>query len=174
VTGIGYVQIRALCTNGQALPCPAAGDQEDISIDVALQGARCQTISGGCIGAVGYYFGKVLFDIPFRIVDHRFDSSIPYSTWVETGMVDYPFTFGAQCSAGNCNVNTSLEAIIPNATTVKEGARQSFDILRFLIYDGGANGDLGITPFPTAGACPPACTFDDNETVFLRTGVFAP
>jgi hypothetical protein len=160
------------CTNAQALPCPAAGDQEDIQLTLSLEGVRCRQTSGNCSGAGGLYEGKVLVSTPLRITDHRFGPvGGPY---VQTGTTDYSATFGSQCTS-SCNLTTTLETIIPNTSTVLEGRRQSLEILSFNVLDGGANGDLAPLPNPpTTGVCPPACQGEGDESVFLRTGVFAP
>ena len=131
-------------------------------------------MSGGCAAAAAQHSGKILFDTPIRITDHRWDSGDPDSVFNETGNTDYSATFGSQCAAGTCSSNTSLEAIIPGSTTVKEGGRQSLDIFRFNVYDGGANGNLAPLPPPSSGVCPPACIYDDNESIFMRNGIFAP
>jgi hypothetical protein len=57
---------------------------------------------------------------------------------------------------------------------VPEGKRTIYEIVQLEILDGGADGDLAISPSPASGSCLPACTGNDDETVFLRPGLFAP
>jgi hypothetical protein len=178
-TGAGLVQIRVFCTDSSTPPCgAAAGDQQDVEIKQVLVGVRCKGSSGGCSGGAGStYNGSVMISTLLRLTDHRFDSSPPFSgPFNETGtLFDFPTTIGANCSGGTCNLTTTVETIIPGAPpAVPENARSSLELINFQMLDGGANGTLAPSPFPTSGACPPACQGDDGETIFLRNGIFAP
>jgi hypothetical protein len=173
--GSGMVTLNVTChtpgtttETGQAPPCPAAGDQQDIRITSSLSDVRCVAVSGGCSTAGGQYGGKLLGAMTLRVTDRR---NGPSQTSAGA-IVDSPLSWGIQCSSGSCSSITSGDAVLPGL--VPEGKRTIYEIVQLEILDGGADGDLAISPSPASGSCLPACTGNDDETVFLRPGLFAP
>ena len=173
--GTGIVTLKVTCLTpgtttetGQTLPCSAAGDQADVRITSALTDVRCVAVSGGCSAAGSQYDGKLLGLMTLRTTDRRNGAA-----QTSAGSVtDSPFSWGLQCSGGDCSSTTSGDAVFPGL--VPEGKRAIFEILQLEILDGGADGDLAAAPSPGSGTCLPACTGNDGETVFLRLGFFAP
>jgi hypothetical protein len=85
---------------------------------------------------------------------------------------DYSFTWGVQCANGACNSVTSADSTIPGIA--KEQKRAVWQLGELRILDGGNDGDLGVAGSPGIGTCPPACEGNDDETLFLTQGLFAP
>jgi hypothetical protein len=171
----GMIMLKVACLTpgtttetGQTPPCPAAGDQQDVRITSSSTDIRCVAVSGGCSAAGGQYDGKLLGLMTLRITDRL---NGPAGTSAGT-VSDSLFSWGVQCTGGACSSTTSADAVIPGL--MQEGKRAIFEILHLEILDGGADGDLAAAPSPASGSCLPACTGNDGETVFLRTGFFGP
>ena len=169
--GSASVTLKAACLepnttieSGEAPPCPSAGDQADVKITSSVTGVRCASVSGGCALAGGTYDGKLLGVFSVRITD-RFNG--PTQTKAATA-TDYPMAWGAQCAAGTCGMTTSADALLPGL--VLEQKRTIWQLGEMQVLDGGPDGDLA----PTGGGCPPTCSGNDGEALFLRQGLFAP
>jgi hypothetical protein len=169
--GMGSVTLKVTCLapgttseTGESPPCPAVGDQADVKITATITDVRCLAVSGGCASAGGTYAGKVLGVVGLRVTD-QFNGP----TQTEAGTAtDYPFSWGAQCTAGACAMTTSADALLPGL--VLEQKRAIWQLGEMQVFDGGADGDLTAA----GGGCPPACVANDGEEEFLRQGLFAP
>jgi hypothetical protein len=158
---------------GEALPCPASGDQADVKVTFNVRGVRCVGVSGqgGCPGGAGsLYGGKLLGNWTTRITDHDngAGSGLPCAPNCAGTSVDFPMTVGTQCSSGGCNFVTSFDLTIPGV--IKEQKRMSLELGQTQVLDGGFDGDL-------AGSfvCPPTCaTNGDGESTAFVQGTFAP
>jgi hypothetical protein len=169
--GSGSLTLKVTCLapgttteTGEAPPCPAAGDQLDVKINSTLAGVRCAGVSGGCISAGVPYEGKVLGVLDLRLTDRQNGAGEAKAGTV----VDTPFTWGIQCVVGACSSTTSADAVSPGLAL--EQKRAVWGLRAASVLDGGADGDLAAA----GGSCPPACVANDGETVFLRSGLFAP
>jgi hypothetical protein len=160
-TGAAYFQLKAYCTNAQALPCTAVGDQLDNEFSLVFSGILCKTANpGGCTAAGATYNGTVgLGSTALRITDHQ-NSAPPTGT-----MVDIAGFFNSTCVNGNCSVVTSADAFF-GGNAVVEGGRANWEFVglsaslhAFDIYDEGLDGNFSATA--------------DNQ-VFLRAGLFDP
>jgi hypothetical protein len=168
--GSGLLELKVVCTDGAAPPCASPGDQEDVRITAALEGVRCVAATGGCSSAGANYAGKVLFSLPLRLTDRL---NGPEANWPGT-VADTVLTFGVACSAGICNVGSSVEAVTP---IVPEQQRSIWQLGQVRVLDGGQDGDFAepiVYPGYPNGPCPPRCVPNDGETVFLTQGLFAP
>jgi hypothetical protein len=65
-------------------------------------------------------------------------------------------------------MTTSADALLPGL--VLEQKRTIWQLGEIQVLDGGPDGDLA----PAGGGCPPACSGNDGEALFLRQGLFAP
>jgi hypothetical protein len=165
----GSVKMRVFCTDGAAPPCVAApGDQQDVAIEFQIADTRCVAATGGCATAGGPYSGKILATTTMRVTDRL---NGPEQNAPGT-LTDYPFTFGAQCAAGACNLSSSFDAVIPGIA--QEQKRAVWQLGQIEVLDGGSDGELAVAPSPASGVCPPACAGNGDETVFLRQGLFTP
>jgi hypothetical protein len=170
--GSGSLVMKVYCTDSSAPPCPAAGDQQDVALNSTITDVRCVAVTGGCASAGGTYAGKVLFRTTLRITD-----KLNGPAQAEAGTVqDRVFEFGVQCSGGSCSSSTTANAVVPGL--VKEQKRAIWRLSQVELRDGGSDGNLADAPSPPGppgpGSCPPACTGNGGETVFLRQGLFAP
>jgi hypothetical protein len=148
-----YVQMRAYCIDGQAPECPLPGEQEDVKIDSTIADVRCRGTSGGCALAGGTYGGKLLLSTTLRITDR---GNGPAYTDPGTVM-DVPLEVDVQCSAGECTISTSADAVMPGM--VQERRRTIWQLGEIQVLDGGADGDADTT---------------GDNTLFLEQGLFAP
>jgi hypothetical protein len=86
---------------------------------------------------------------------------------------DTSFAVPISCAANggpagsDCNVNVTVDALVPGY--VKEGKRALMSVTSVRMLDAGPDGSLT----PPSGACPPKCGSGD-ETTFLHQGLFAP
>jgi hypothetical protein len=121
----------------------------------------------------------ILLDLPMRITDH-YNALSPNpagtdcsdSTSCTATMTDPSVPIGVQCTSGACNVQTTLDSVVPNM--VQEQKRAVLELGQVQVDDAGANGTLVASPAPASGVCPPACSQDDASTVFLSQGLFTP
>jgi hypothetical protein len=161
--------MRLYCTDASPPPCTVlAGDQQDVAIELKTTDTRCVAATGGCTVAGGTYSGKLLVTTSSRITD-RLNGAAQQSPGT---VADYPFTFGAQCVSGDCNLSSSFDAVIPGL--VREQKRAVWELGEIEVLDGGSDGELIAAPSPASGVCPPACARNGDETVFLRQGLLAP
>jgi hypothetical protein len=148
-------------------PCPLASSQQDVKIDSASTGVRCQQTSGGCSAPNALYNGKVLGVSTIQITDHDNTSGQACDPNCPGTVTPLPFSVGAQCTNGACNYVTSANLTVPGVT--KEQKRSVVELGQIQIQDAGADGNL-------AGAtCPPTCA--QNDTTFAIAsvqGLFVP
>jgi hypothetical protein len=97
-----------------------------------------------------------------RVTD-RWNAVIPGGGSDAATVVDFAFPVRATCAAtadpaigSTCGVDTSFDAIVPNA--IREGSRAVWQFGQFSVSDGGPDGDVETLP----------------NTVFARQGVFVP
>jgi hypothetical protein len=156
-------------------PCNAAGDQEDVKVTVDIGGVNCVTVSGGCSAGGALYNGKVLLNKTLRISDH-YNQIIPNPTGADCSdtascvatAIDFPATWGIQCTAGNCGVTTSFDLVVPGL--IPEQKRTVIAEGTVTVQDAGGDGDLA-----GGAACPPMCAQNGaDHNVFAVEGVFAP
>jgi hypothetical protein len=169
--GIASVTLKTTCLvpgttaeYGESPPCPLVGDQADVKITSTFDGVRCASAGGGCDTAGGTYAGKLLAVLSIRITD-MFNGSGQDKAGTA---IDYPLSWGAQCTAGSCDVTTSADAVLPSL--VQEQERAIWQLGEMQVLDGGPDGDLATV----WGSCPPACAGNGGEEVFLQQGLFAP
>jgi hypothetical protein len=176
--GAGRISLDVACltpgtttATGEALPCPAPGDQTDIKVTFAFRGVRCVGVigQGGCPGGAGsLYGGKLLYQMVTRITDHDNFSSQACDPNCPGTATDLPLGIGTQCSSGACNYVTSLDLTIPGAA--KESKRMVWELGQTQVLDAGFDGNLAGGP-----ACPPTCNSNsDGESVAFVQGTFAP
>jgi hypothetical protein len=162
--GKGSLVMKLFCTDGAAPPCTAqAGDQQDVSLNLSVADVRCVAALTHCPTAGGFYDGKLLTTMKVRLTDRLTGSST---------LTDFPFSFGAQCASGSCNLTSSFDAVI--AGLAQEQKRAIWQLSAVEVLDGGTSGDFNRAPPPATGSCPPACATSGRETVFLRQGLYAP
>ena len=162
--GKGTLVMKVFCTDGAAPPCTTqAGDQQDVSLQLNVSDTRCVQALTHCPVAGGFYDGKLLTTMKVRLTDRLTGSST---------LADFPFSFGAQCASGACNLSSSFDAVI--AGLAQEQKRAIWQLSAVEVLDGGTAGDFNRAPPPATGSCPPACAPGGRETVFLRQGLFAP
>jgi hypothetical protein len=169
--------------NGDTPPCQAnPGDQQDLTITIALNDIRCVGAGGqgNCAGGAGsLYSGKVLGSSFLRFSDHynSFSPNPPGPDCSDTTScagtaVDFPMDMGAQCTNGACNYVTSADTWVVNS--IQEKKRAVVAMSDVTVLDAGLNGNLVPAPPPTTGICPPACAEDDPASTFLSQGLYAP
>jgi uncharacterized repeat protein (TIGR01451 family) len=140
---VGSVRYTAL---NEPLPINTAnGDQSDIGLNVSMTGVRNKT-------DLSLYSGGVQVDSTLQITDH--DSGAGGFT-SNTGQPPN-LSFGVPCSAGNCTLASTYEAVVPGA--VKELQRAIWEFGAVRVIDGGADGNPATSP----------------NTVFATQGVFVP
>ena len=164
----GSVTMSVFCTDSATPPCSAAaGDQIDVKIESTITDVRCAGTTGGCSSAGGTYGGMLLINTGLRVTD-RLNGALQ-----EPGTaMDYPLQVGMQCTSGACSVSTSADAVIPGIA--QEQKRAVWQLSRMEVRDGGSDGNLVAASAPTSGVCPPACTGNGGETLFLHQGLFVP
>jgi hypothetical protein len=167
-SGIGYVNVKTMCSNFQNPPCPTAGDQEDVQFSAQVSDVRCVATGPNCAGAGFQYHGKVLFHFPVRITDRHNGTG---QTAPATAM-DTQLQFGVQCGSGFCSTVTTADSIYPGA--VLEQRRAVWGLGKVELRDGGPDGDLVDADPPAVGTCPPACKGNGGEAVFMHQGFFVP
>lgn len=145
----GDVFLKAL---GESPITSTNGDQADIGIEVHTSDIRRQSDFLD-------YTGQLQLILTTRMTD-RLNGN--YLNDPATAM-DVPVSLPVPCTptvdtsiGSSCNLNTTLEAILPN--TVTEAKRSNWEITNVEVRDGGADGDAGTAP----------------NTIFLKTGLFVP
>jgi hypothetical protein len=150
-----FVNIEVFCTNGQALPCPAPGDQEDIRLTATSTDVRCKVGTSPCPRANASggrdYAGEVEGDATIRITD-AYNGSPNFTD--HATLVDLPLPFRMTCTAtadttigSACNLNTSVDTAIPDL--IKEGKKAVVEIGQVHVNDGGSDGDVDTPGPPT-------------------------
>ena len=167
-------------SNGDIPPCtPNDGVN---SLDIEFQGSatdvRCAALAPGCAAINGDYTGDLIAQLPMRITDHANgspanictnSSGMPLCT-PATVAETVPFGIPIGCvdngaaGGGRCNVNTSLNTLVPNF--VREFQRNIVDIKTIRFWDWGPDGMTG-------GGCPPVCGTSDEHR-YLQQGLFLP
>ena len=158
------------------MPCYSNCFDDDIGVDVVLTDVRCRPTGARCgagnASGPADYSGEVRLSFAVRFTDHwnatapgggtdaataqgfHFDQALASSG----GTLAWPCAQSGSTSSGStCNLDTSMNALLPGA--VKEVKRAIWALDDVRVFDGGADGD-GDTTF-------------DNGT-FLRPGVFVP
>jgi len=184
--GGGSARLDVFCTDGQTPPCTGvAGDQEDINVVASATDVQCRSpgTQPNCDTAANGsdYNGKVIGESFIRISDHQ--NPTPCGNGAGTGcgvgtMSDIPFDIIVQCAndpsvqgtvqlGGKCEVNTTIDALVPGA--VREQQRADVAIFSIVTKDAGADNivDAGI------GGCPPICGTGDENTAAVQ-GLFIP
>jgi hypothetical protein len=167
----GYLRLTYWCCFHETGPA-------DIRIDIALNDVRCVPTGARCgtanASGPSDYSGDMGFSFTFRLTDHWNattpgggtdpatvqDFTIEHDGWplYPGGPDGTPCVQSASTSIGStCNLNTSLDAFIPNAVPLNRRAVWALDVVR--IFDGGADGDGDTTA---------------DNTVLARPGVFVP
>jgi hypothetical protein len=164
------VAIEVFCTNGQAPPCPAPGDQQDIKVISTATDVRCKTGTAPCPNTNSSggrdYAGELEGDATIRITD-AYNGSPNFTTHATLFDLPFPLTYVCTATAdttigGFCRIpESSVEAMIPDA--VKEGKKMVVEIAQVHINDGGADGDI-----QTEG--PPA----RPNSLFAVQGIYVP
>jgi hypothetical protein len=149
--------IEVFCTNGQALPCPAPGDQEDLKLTGILTDVRCKAGTSPCPGANtsggSDYGGEVQSDATIRITD-AYNGSPGFTTHGTVRDLPLPVPFTCALTSdpgigGTCAVNTAMSVFYPDVDPVREGKQMVIEIGQIHLDDGGSDGDVH-TPGPTA------------------------
>jgi hypothetical protein len=177
--GINSLAIETFCTDASAPPCPAAGDQEDMKLTASLTDVRCKAVIGGIaalcpnVNSVDGkdYAGEVQANATIRITDHLNTNSAMAgcdpTTSCSATVIDRPFAATGTCAAttadttigSSCSVTTTADALFPSSGGfVKEGKKESIEILELVVNDGGNDGLAGTAP----------------NKVFARQGLYIP
>jgi hypothetical protein len=178
--GSGSFLFEVFCTDGSALPCPAAGNQEDVKVIASLTDVRCKASIAGnatlCPSANSAggkdYAGQIQSNAILRITDHFNTSSTGTcmsTTTCSATVVDLPFPVRGTCAAtpsdatigGACNINTTMEAQVPPGCAcqlIAEGRKQNIEVGQVIVSDGGTDGLVTTTP----------------NTVYARQGIYIP
>jgi hypothetical protein len=146
---------------------PAAVDEADILIDIALNDVRCVPTGAGCGAANASgpadYSGELRFSFPFRLTDH-WNATAPGGgtdpATVQDFMIERSWACaqsGSTSTGSTCDLHTSLNTFMLAA--VKDGKRGIYQLDALRMYDGGVDGDSDTTA---------------DNTVFARPGVFVP
>jgi hypothetical protein len=139
---------------------------EDVLIISAISDVRCKagvsaTVCPNANTADGPdYSGQVEGNAMIRISDHYNGTNLTEAATVQ----DIPFPVDVQCAAtgadpnvgGNCNINTTANAVLTGA--VKDNQRANVEIQQLQVSDGGTDG-LVSTP---------------TNTLFEVQGIFIP
>jgi len=175
--------IEVFCTNAQAPPCPAAGDQEDVKLQATATDIRCRvgTAAGVCPNENGApagvqgndYTGETQADATIQITD-AYNGAPGFTTHGTVVALPFPVPAvgpgtGVQCvgTAGDatigstCTTITTAEAQVPDV--VKDGKKAIVEIGQIQVRDGGSDGDID-TPGPPARP---------NEP-FTKQGIYIP
>jgi hypothetical protein len=155
------------------LPCDFNCHDGDIGVDLALNDVRCVPTGARCgtanASGPADYSGEMRFSFTVRLTDH-YNAIAPGggtdAATVQDFTMDLPVAMalpwacaqsGSTSTGSTCNLNTSLDAIIPGAS--KRGKREVWALDAVRIFDGGADGDGDTTA---------------DNTVFARPGIFIP
>jgi len=180
-TGQGSARLDVVCTNGELVPCPASGDQEDLRIVGSQTDVRCAVaVPTVCAAAGADYTGSLITQWVLRITDHSNGSPATVcangtgaSPCVTATVSDLTFSVPVACAdngganGANCSVNTTIDTLVPS--TVKELQRGIVAIHNVRAMDAGPDGTVA----PPSGSCPPTCGSGD-ETKFAEQGIFIP
>jgi hypothetical protein len=105
------------------------------------------------------YTGELQVQATLRLTDREnaFSGNAPATMSDTTISFDAPCTATASTTTGaTCSVSTTADALVPN--TVKERNRESWELGKLRVFDGGADGDADTGP----------------NTLFAVQGVFVP
>jgi hypothetical protein len=179
----GAVKLEVICTNAETVPCPAAGDQEDVRLTIFQTDVRCATAGYGCTSANQDYSGPLLLKLPVRITDHynRASSPVPCtdtngaSPCITATTVDAEFGVSVPCTpvgpatapGSNCTLTTTMDAVAtPDfVTEFQRASVRAFEDID--LQDAGADEVLNV----------PGCPFDcgtGDENGFVAQGILAP
>jgi hypothetical protein len=122
-------------------------DEADVNVAVSMTNVRLKS------SLSTFYDGEVQATTTVRITDKANGDGAPEPATAQ----DLSLPVTVPCTAGNCSVVTSLDAI--QAGTVPEGARSNWELGQIELFDGGPDHV--------------ASTTGDN-TLFANQGVFAP
>jgi len=161
--------IEVFCTNAQAPPCSAAGEQEDVKLEATSTDIRCKvgTAAGVCPNENGAppgvqgndYTGEVQANANIRITD-AYNKSPGFTT--HGTVQDLPFPVpavgagtGVQCvgtpgdplKGSTCTTITTAQGVVPDV--IKDGKKAVTEIGQIFVTDGGSDGDID-TPGPVA------------------------
>lgn len=142
-----------------AIPSPlSVPDDSDILIDIALNDVRCVPTRARCgtTNASGPpdYSDEMRFSFTFRVTDHWNEMAPTPSGGTDPATVQdvtiehsWPCLETSSASTGStCNLNTSLETLIPAGQgPLRYGRRAVWALDAVRIYDGGADGDGDTT-----------------------------
>jgi hypothetical protein len=86
------------------------------------------------------YGGEVQVGMTFRITDH--DPSQEYTA------ADFPFSYAVSCTpttadptiGSNCNLDTTMNSVLPTSVTSEAGKRANIGLSQLLVHDGGPDG----------------------------------
>jgi hypothetical protein len=146
--------------------CPGPTD-DDLLIDVALNDVRCVPPGGRCSSANSSgpadYTDEMRFSFTFRLTDHY--NAIAPGGGTDTATVqDFAIEASWACAqtistgtGSTCNLNTSMNAVVPGA--LRNDLRAIWEVDAARVYDGGVDGDGDTTA---------------DNTVFARPGIFIP
>ena len=113
------------------------------------------------------YVGRVALASTLRVTDRASGGAQGRSGTV----ADFPFGVAAPClatpdpSGSTCNLNTTIETILPGFA--REGERAVIALRDVRLMDPGPDRQIPVSD------CPPSCGSGD-ERPFLEQGVFAP
>lgn len=161
--------IEVFCTNAQAPPCPAAGEQENVKLEATATDVRCKSGTAAAVcpnengapaGVQGNdYTGETQANANIRITD-AYNGPPGFTT--HGTVQDLPFPVpavgagtGVQCvgTAGDatvgstCTTITTAEAVVPDV--IKDGKKAITETGQIFVTDGGSDGDID-TPGPPA------------------------
>jgi hypothetical protein len=149
------------------LGAPAAVDEADILIEIALNDVRCRPTGARCgtanASGPADYSGETRVSFTFRLTDHY--NAVASGGGTDTATVqDFAIERSSACAqsgstsiGSTCSLDTSMNAVIPGA--VKDAKRSVWALDAVRIYDGGADGDGDTTA---------------DNTVLARPGIFIP
>jgi uncharacterized repeat protein (TIGR01451 family) len=130
-------------------------DEADVAVKLSITDVRRDA-------DLADYTGDLEATSIVRVTD-RWNAVIPGGGSDAATVVDFAFPVRATCAAtadpaigSTCGVDTSFDAIVPNA--IREGSRAVWQFGQFSVSDGGPDGDVETLP----------------NTVFARQGVFVP
>ena len=144
------------------------GRRGDLPIDIALNDVRCVPTGGRCgtanASGPADYSGETRFSFTFRLTDH-WNATAPGGGTDPATVQDFTtesslaacVQSGSTSIGSTCNLNTTLNALIPGAVLALKRAIWELPAVRIL--DGGADGDGDTTA---------------DNTVFARPGIFIP
>jgi glucose/arabinose dehydrogenase/PKD repeat protein len=160
--------LKVFCTDGAAVPCPAAGDTEDVEIHALVSDVRCRTNNAACpAGSGSAYPGRLLLLLPLQLTD-RLSGVLGTAAATTSGaslQIPFSCTPAMEDLGSTCAVTTTADAFYPGVA--EEGSRSVWELGPLAILDAGSNG----TGY--GSGCPRSCG-DGDEEVFMRQGLFAP